>query len=155
MAKEWVEKLASDIKEKDHHAAEEFKRQEHLNRVMATKGKEFFEGVIAQLREDITELTQALEGDVTASATKIQVQHGNPSAYNITRERFPQVTGNVATDGKSIVFTDQARRKSTKLEFHVGANDGLSVRGMFGQDARHFNHPSELAKYIMEELFSV
>ena len=46
MAKEWIENLAQDIKQKNREAAENYGRTQHYAGVMAEQGKEFFVGLV-------------------------------------------------------------------------------------------------------------
>ena len=53
MAKEWIENLAQDVKQKNREAAENYGRTQHYAGVMAEHGKEFFVGLVADLKENV------------------------------------------------------------------------------------------------------
>jgi hypothetical protein len=156
MAKEWIQKIADEIKHKEHGPAEQAAKAQRHQHILTTKGKIFFEELIASLREDIDELKAALKGDITDAPTSIQ--GSMLTNLTITRTQFPQVQANISYAHDRITLGQQlqsGQNRAISYSFHVGEGEGISVREMFGENVKHFNHPNELAKHIMELLFSV
>src|SRR5580658_8705463 len=87
MAKEWIETLAQNIKQKNHDAAEDYNREQHKLGIIAEKGKPFFDAVVSCLEDDIREIRSQLQGDVTAA--DITLKTINATQISITRSRFP------------------------------------------------------------------
>jgi hypothetical protein len=50
MAKEWIENLATEIKQKNREAAEEFGRQQHQADVIGSQGRVFFADMVRSWR---------------------------------------------------------------------------------------------------------
>ena len=156
MAKEWVQKLAQDIKHSEHHAAEEAARQQRHQFVLTTKGKLFYDEMLSALRADIAELNEALKGDVTDVG--ITLQNQGPQMQIINRPNFPRVNATLQylKDKISLQYpTAQGQSTAMQYVFHVGEHEGISAREAFGENAKHFNHPVDLAKHLMEMLFTV
>jgi hypothetical protein len=87
--KDWIENLAREIKDKDHVAATATLHAEHVDNVLRTKGMQFYEDVERYLREDVSELEQALQGDVTESPITVSAQtNGSSQQIAINRHRF-------------------------------------------------------------------
>ena len=157
MAKEWIEKLAEDIKTKEHKPAEEFAKEQRRLEALNRKGRLFYDELFKTLASDIAELNLALSGDVTGSTITIgPVPSAHNVNFNITRPNFPKVTAAIRYSRDNIVFAytqQNGVQMSVQYTFHVGENEGVSVKEAFGESAKHFNHPAELAKHIMELLF--
>jgi hypothetical protein len=158
MAKEWIEHLAQDIKQRNHEAAEEYGRAQHYAGIIDSEGKAFF---VAQ--EDVAALRAQLQGDLTSSETAVQpVKAGE---VKITRSRFPWVDARLTHQGETITL-DYAKtpgvaadptldRKTCAVAFKVAPDDTLSVEDAFAPQPRQYRQPEELARRITEILFGV
>jgi hypothetical protein len=159
MAKDWIEKLADDIKTREHKPAEEFMKEQRRIEVISRKGRLYYDELFKALTADITELNQALKGDVTAFRITITATPGGPGSnvIGIARDNFPRVQASLAYTRDHISASGLIRNgqdMGRTFSFHLGEGEGVSVREAFGEDAKHFNHPTEFAKYIMELLFT-
>jgi hypothetical protein len=153
MAKEWIEKLAAEIKEKDLEPAEKLAREKYVDNIITVKGRAFYDQLVETLVADIQELKASFEG--TSLAIPITVQR-QPTVVSVKRDNFPRVEAKVHYTKEAISLNYAAPPQlSPAYRFHVGEGEGISVRETFGENAKHFNHPAELAKHIMELLFKV
>lgn len=161
MATEWIEKLADEIKQKNHKAAEDYGRAQHYAGIIAERGKGFFVALVQCLREDVDALRSQLQGDLTAAET--QVQTSRADEVKIARSRFPWVDA-LLTHHDDTITLDYAKgpgvegdpkmgRVVRAFSFEVGTDDGLFVRDAFAEPGREYKQPEELARRIMEMLF--
>jgi hypothetical protein len=163
MAEEWIEKLAQDIKQKDHEAAEDYGRSQHYAGIISDQGKVFFLALVNSLQENVEALRRALQGDVTSA--EIGVQTIKADEVKITRARFPWVDAQVIHKDDTITL-DYAKgagvqgdpkidRKTTTFAFKVSQDDSsLYMEDGFSAEPQRYARPEELAKRIMEILFS-
>ncbi|WP_348267173.1 hypothetical protein P8936_15350 [Edaphobacter paludis] len=163
MAKDWIESLASDIKQKNHEAAELYGREQHNAAIIADLGMPFFTTLASCLEEDIAEIRRELQGDLTSSDTTFQIINGND--VKLTRSRFPWFDAHVTHQDAKIVL-DYAKdrgvagdpnldRKIVHFDFNVATDDGFSIQEAFSDNPRRFQTPEELAKHIIELLFQI
>jgi hypothetical protein len=163
MAKEWIEKLAQDIKQKNHEAAEDYGRAQHYEGIVAAQGKEFFVALVLALQEDVDALRSQLQGDLTSSETRVQTTKADE--VKVTRSRFPWVDARLTHHGDTISL-DYAKgaglagdagldRKTATFTFRVAPDDVLSVEDAFADRPQSYPHPEDLARRIAELLFSV
>ena len=161
MATEWIEKLADEIKQKNRDAAEEYGRAQHYAGIVATRGKEFFVALVQCMQGDVEALRSRLQGDPTASETRVQTSR--PDEVRITRSRFPWVDARL-THKDDTVLLDYAKgagvegdakmgRVTRAFAFQVGTDDGLFARDAFAEPGREYRKPEELARRIVEMLF--
>jgi hypothetical protein len=161
MATEWIEKLADGIKQKNHEAAEEYGRAQHYAGIVSARGKEFFLALVQYLQEYVDALRGQLQGDLTASETRVQTSP--PDEVKITRARFPWVDARLTHQGDTIKL-DYAKRPGAEgdptmdrvtraFSFQVGADDGLFVRDAFAEPGRVYKKPEDLARQMIEMLF--
>ena len=161
MAKEWIENLAQNIKQKNHEAAEDYGREQHNAAIIADLGMPFFTTLISCLEEDFAEIRRQLQGDLTSSDTNVQIVNGND--VKLTRSRFPWFDSHVTHQEDNIVL-DYAKtrgatgdpnfdRKTVHFAFHVAKDDSFSVQESFNDNPRSFQTPDELARRIVELLF--
>jgi len=161
MAIEWIEKLAEEIKQKNHEAAEEYGRAQHYAGIVSARGKEFFLALVQYLQEYVDALRSQLQGDLTASETRMQTSRADE--VKITRTRFPWVDARLTHQGDTIKL-DYAKRPGADGDptmdrvtraflFQVGADDVLFVRDAFAEPGREYKQPEELARRMMEMLF--
>lgn len=163
MAKDWIENLAQDIRQKNHEAAEAYGREQHNAAIIADLGMPFFTALVSCLEEDVTEIRRSLQGDLTSADTAIQTI--TASEVKLTRSRFPWFDARVTHQGANIVL-DYAKdrgtsgdpgldRKTVYFAFNVAKNDAFSIQESFSDNPRHFQTPEELARHITEMLFEV
>ncbi len=161
MAEEWIEKLAEEIKQKNREAAEQYDRAQHYAGIVATRGKEFFVALVQCVQEDVEALRSRLQGDATASETRVQTSRAEE--VRITRSRFPWVDARL-THKDDTILLDYAKaagvegdakmgRVTRAFSLEVGADDGLFVRDAFAEPGREYRKPEELARRIVEMLF--
>jgi hypothetical protein len=163
MNKEWIANLAQDIKQKAHEAAEDYGRSQHQDGIITAKGRPFFAALALCLEEDVNEIKRQLQGDVTASDTTLKTN--GASEIKLTRSRFPWFDADI-THRDSIIVLDYAKglgvagdpaldRKSAHFDFHVDSDDTLSIKEAFGDNPKQFREPAELARHIIQLLFTV
>lgn len=162
MAKEWIENLAQDIKQRNREAAAEYGRAQHYAGVISTLGKEFFVALVFCLRENVDALRSQLQGDLTSSETA--VENIKPDEVKITRARFPWVDARL-THHEDIISLDYAKglgaegdpgldRKTRSFAFQVAPDDSLSVQDAFAEPPQRYQKAEDLARHITEFLFS-
>ena len=161
--KEWIANLAQDIRQKGHEAAENYGRSQHRAEIATTQGRQFFTAFAHSLEDDVNEIKRQLQGDVTSSDTMFQSI--SPTELKLTRSRFPWFDARIIYQDPDIVL-DYAKglgvagnpaldRKSCHFAFHVDDDDRLSLHESFNDNARQFQQPEELARYIVELLFQL
>jgi hypothetical protein len=164
MAKEWIEQLAQEIKEKNREAAEEFGRQQHQNDIIETQGRIFFTDMVRALEDNFTQIRRLLQGDPTSA--EIATATTGATQVRLTRARFPWFDAHIThQDGrmtleyakeKGVVGDETLAEKKTLIfDFKVGADDKLWVEDAFGDTPRKYAAPDELAERITEILFAV
>lgn len=163
MAKDWIESLASNIKQKNHQAAEVYGREQHNAAIIADLGMPFFTSLVSCLEEDIAEIRRELQGDLTSSDTTVQIIAAND--VKLTRSRFPwfdahviQKDGNIVLDyakDRGVGGDPNLDRKIVHFAFNVATDDTVSIEEAFSDHPRRFQTPEELAKHIIELLFQV
>jgi hypothetical protein len=163
MAKEWIDKLARDIKQKNREAAEDYGREQHYAGIVSTSGKEFFVALVICLQENVNALRSRLQGAPVASETEVQTIKADEA--KITRARFPWVDAQLIHRGDTITL-DYAKgpglqgdpavdRKTSAFVFKVAADDTMFVQEAFAGRPHRYEQPEELARHITEILFSV
>jgi hypothetical protein len=161
MAKEWIETLAQDIKQKNHEAAEDYNREQHKLGIIADKGKPFFDATVACLEDDVLEIRRRLQGDVTSA--DITLKKINSSEISLTRPRFPWFDARLTHTGAAIVL-DYAQgrgvagvpsldRRSVHFAYTVAPDDSFSLQQSFSDHPTPFQDPDSLAKEILQLLF--
>jgi hypothetical protein len=162
MAEEWIEKLAQDIKQTDHEAAEDYGRSQHYAGIVADLAPGYFLALAQSLTDNVESLRRALQGDVTAAETGVQTIKADE--IKITRARFPWVDARVTHTGDTITL-DYARgpgvagdpaidRTTCALEFKVAPDDTLYVEDSFAAAPQQYKHAEDLARRITEMLFT-
>jgi hypothetical protein len=163
MPDHWIESLATQIRDKDRTAAEDFARAQHNSAVIAEKAKPFFVSLVQSLQDDINALRTALQGDLTASETGLQTLRS--CEVKISRARFPWVDATLEHVGEAIkleyvkapgVAEDHAtlEPKSCTFTFRVTEDDAVYIADMFSAEPANFYEPEELARRIAEMLFT-
>jgi len=162
MAKEWIEQLAQEIKQKNHGAAEDYGRSQHYAGIVETQGKEFFVAMVLSLQENVDALRSQLQGDLTSSETRVQTSKADE--VKITRARFPWIDARLSHHDETITL-DYAKgpglegdpkldRKTFSFAFQVAPDDTLSVQDAFVDPPQQYKTPEELARRITEVLFA-
>jgi hypothetical protein len=161
MAKEWIEQLAQDIKQRNHEAAEDYGRAQHYAGIVSTRGKEFFVALVLSLQENVDALRSQLQGDLTSSETRVQTTKANEVKVN--RSRFPWIDARLTHQDETITL-DYAKspglpadptldRKTRTFAFQVAPDDTLSVQDAFSDPPRAYPTPEDLARHLTELLF--
>ena len=164
MAKEWIEKLTQEIREKNREAALEFGRQQHINDVIETQGRIFFSDMVRALEDNFTQIRRLLQGDPTSA--EIATATTGATQVRLTRARFPWFDAHITHDGGKITLEYAkelavagdpalAQPKSLIFDFKVAPDDKLSVEDAFGVAPQSYATPEELAERITEILFAV
>jgi hypothetical protein len=162
MAKEWIERLAQDIKQRNHEAAEDYGRAQHYAGIVSTRGKEFFVALVLALQENVDGLRSQLQGDLTSSETRVQTT--KVDEVKVTRSRFPWIDARLSHREETILL-DYAKgpglpsdpavdRKSASFAFRVAPDDTLSVEDAFVDPPRSYAKPEDLGRHITELLFA-
>jgi hypothetical protein len=162
MAEEWIEKLAQDIKQKDHEAAEDYGRSQHYAGIISDLGKGFFLALAQCLTDNVEALRRGLQGDVTSAETGVQTIKADE--IKITRARFPWVDARVIHNQDTITL-DYARgpgvagdpnidRITSSFAFKVAQDDSLYAENAFAAEPLQYKKPEDMARRIMEILFA-
>jgi hypothetical protein len=157
----WIDKLASEIRERNREAAQSYGREQHFAAVVERLGAAFFLKLTTQLEQDIDALRRRLQGDITSA--EMAVQSPRAGELRITRERFPWVDATITHRGDTILV-DYARsegvggdpmldRKSHAFTLRAGGDDRLYAENSFAEQPDRFDTPEELARAILELLF--
>ena len=167
MSQPWIEKLAEDVKQKGHDAAEAYGRQLHRSGIIAEQGKTFFTALVLVLEQDFAEMRSQLQGSAVSCETS--VQRNSPSEARLTRSRFPWFDATLKHAAEDIVLEyEQGRgvaneqlthpstdRQTAHFSFQVDAADRMTIAESFDETQRQFAQPEDLAKHIVELLFHV
>jgi len=164
MAKEWIENLATEIKQKNREAAEEFGRQQHQADVIGSQGRTFFADMVRSLEDNFTQIRRQLQGDPTSA--EIAILTTGSTQVRLTRTRFPWFDAHIThEDGKitlefardrGIVADPTLVDKTTLVfDFHISPEDKLWVEDAFGDTPQKYETPDDLAQRITEILFQV
>jgi hypothetical protein len=164
MDREWVEKLAGEIKQKNHEAAERYGRDQHYAGIIAEGGGGFFVALVERLQENVEGIRRVLQGDATAAEMGVERGAG-AHEIRITRARFPFVDARVIHHADTITLDYakdagvaggvKAERTVRGFVFRVGTDDGLYVEDGFADRPGRYETAEELARKITEILFSV
>jgi hypothetical protein len=161
MAETWIEDLAQDIKQRNREAAEEYGRAQHLDGVIAERGKSFFIAFVTSLKENVDALRRQLQGDLVSADSSVQTIKADE--VKITRARFPWVDARLVHREDTIVL-DYAKgigvggdpamdRKTRTYAFKVSPDDTLFLEDAFDEQPQRYTQPEELARHITEVLF--
>jgi len=164
MAKEWIENLATEIKQKNREAAEEFGRQQHQADIIGTQGRIFFGDMVRSLEDNFTQIRRQLQGDPTSA--EIAVLTSGATQVRLTRSRFPWFDAHILHEDKAITLEyakdlgvvgdpTLADKKTLVFEFRVSPEDKLWVEDAFGDIPQKYVTPDELAQRITEILFTI
>lgn len=167
MAKEWIEELAEQIRQKNREAAEKYGRDQHYAGVIASLGKEYFVRLATELREDVETLRRQLQGDATAAETAVETIRAGE--VKIRRARFPWVEAVLRHRDETILLEyakepgtrpslggdAAAELKTRSFAFRVAPDDSLYVEEAFADAPRRYEQPEALAREIVEILFAV
>jgi hypothetical protein len=162
MAKEWIENLTQEIKQKNREAAETYGRDQHYAGIIGTLGKEYFVALVSCIQENVDGIRRQLQGDATSAETGVEIIKADE--IRITRARFPWVDARVIHKDDTITL-DYAKdagvqgdpkldRKTRTYAFHVAQDDSLYVQDAFADQPRDYKQPEELAQQITEVLFA-
>ena len=162
MAKEWIEQLAQDIKQRNHQAAEDYGRSQHYSGIISNQGKEFFVALVQCLQENVDAIRSQLQGDLTSSETRVQTSKADE--VKITRSRFPWIDARLTHHDDTLTL-DYATapgqmgdltvaRKTATFAFKVAPDDTLSIQDAFADPPHSYPKPEDLARRITELLFS-
>lgn len=162
MAKEWIDDLAQDIKQRNRDAAQEYGRAQHYSGIISAAGKEFFVSLVSSLQDNVGALRNQLQGDPVSADTALQTIQVNE--VKITRARFPWVDARLIHRDDTIAL-DYAKalglagdpaldRKARIFTFRVAADDTPFVEDAFAEPAQQYRRPEDLARHITEILFA-
>jgi hypothetical protein len=163
MSENWIGQLATEIKQKDREAAEDYARAQHYAGVAVERGRDFFFTVVQCLQDDVDALRRELQGDVTSA--EMALERVRPDEVRVTRARFPWVDARLTRSDDAITL-DYAKgpgtardplqdRMTRSFTFRVAADEKLRLEEAFTAEARSYETPEEFARAVMEILFSV
>jgi hypothetical protein len=164
MAKEWIENLATEIKQKNREAAEEFGRSQHQADIIESQGRVFFGDMVRSLEDNFTQIRRQLQGDPTSA--EIAVMTTGATQVRLTRSRFPWFDAHIThEDGKiTLEYAKDlgvtgdpalADKKTLVFDFKVSPEDKLWVEDAFGDTPQKYETPDDLARKITEILFGI
>jgi len=163
MGENWIGQLATEIKQKDREAAEDYARAQHYAGVAVERGRDFFFTVVQCLQDDVDALRRELQGDVTSA--EMALERVRPDEVRITRARFPWVDARLTRADDAITLDyakglgtagdPQQNRVTRSFAFRVTGDERLRVEEAFTAETRGYETPEEFARAVMEMLFSV
>jgi hypothetical protein len=163
MSDNWIGQLATEIRQKDREAAQDYARAQHYAGVAAERGRGFFIDVVNCLQQDVDALRRELQGDVTSA--EMALDRVRPDEARITRARFPWVDARL-THSDDAITLDYAKgtgtagdprqdRVTRSFAFRVGQDEKLRVEEAFAAQPKSCETAEEFARAVMEILFSV
>jgi hypothetical protein len=167
MAQEWIETLATELREKGREAAENYGREQHRAGIIEAEGKVFFLALASALDQDFTEIRSQLQGSAVACETS--VLKTSPIEVKLTRGRFPWFDATLKHDGPNVAL-DYAQDRGTtpdeplsgttprtvkQFHFEVDRLDHMAITEAFGDQPQKFDKPEDFARHIIELLFKV
>ena len=163
MAKEWLDNLAQQIKQKNREAAEEFGRQQHQSDIISTQGRAFFTDLVHTLEDNFTAMRRALQGDPTSA--EIGIATTGATQVHLTRSRFPWFDAHITHKDPTITLEyakelgvagdpKLAKRTTLVFDFKVDPSDKLYVQDAFGDMPKNYASAEDLAQRITEILFA-
>lgn len=167
MSREWIESLASGLKEKGREPAEAYARKQHQDGIIGAEGKVFFTALVMNLEQDVAEVRSQLQGSAISCETSLTRE--SPTQVRLNRGRFPWFDATLRHDEASVILeyvqgrglpggqslVNGADRQVISFSFLVDAQDRLSVSEAFGKAPCEFKEPQDLARSIVERLFKV
>jgi hypothetical protein len=162
MSESWIGQLATEIKQKDREAAEDYARAQHYAGVAVERGRDFFFTVVQCLQDDVDALRRELQGDVTSA--EMTLESVRPAEVRITRARFPWVDARLTHSDDAITLDyakgagtagdPQQDRATRSFAFRVGQDEKLRVEEAFAAQPKNCETAEEFARAVMEILFS-
>ncbi len=163
-AKEWIENLTQEIKQKNREAAEEFGRAQHQADIIGAQGRIFFGDMLRSLEDNFTQIRRQLQGDPTSA--EVGILTTGATAAHLTRSRFPWFDAHIALHEHTIameyakefgipVDPKLVERKTLLFDFHVDPEDKLSVQDAFGDMPKSYTTADDLARKVTEILFEI
>jgi hypothetical protein len=163
MSDNWIGQLATQIKQTDREAAQDYARAQHYAGVAAERGRGFFIDVVNCLQQDVDALRRELQGDVTSA--EMTLERVRPAEVRITRARFPWVDARLTHSDDAITLDyakgagtagdPQQDRVTRSFAFRVGQDEKLRVEEAFAAQPKSCETAEEFARAVMEILFSV
>lgn len=159
MAEEWLERLARQIKDKEHKGAEDAARSRQRIQALGDKGPIFWKSFSDALDASITDLKGLLEGDVTLSEGPLHFGI-DPSTQQVTLSKaaFPTVrftaTPRFEREMAEITYVHAgggSEATSMSCQFAISNEGRVTMR----LDGRGFANPTDAATFVMERLFRI
>ena len=159
MTEEWLLRLANQIKDRERRPAEESAQTRRRVTVLKQKGPAFWKSFSDSLDQNVGELKNLLEGDVTLAEGPLMYSFNNSSLQiDLSKAAFPIVRFNATPhfEREMAEITYQAagatvQPVSMKCRFETNGDGRLTMR----LDGRPFNDPVDAATFVMERLFRI
>lgn len=164
MAEDWLKRLAGEIKEKDHTAAEEKARADHELVLIKEHGSVLWRSFTDFLIKYVGDMKADLHEDITLQEGPLDIRVEPKSGkIDINKEAFPYVSFMAAPQYPQriaqvfyAVFNPKAPAGSHSntvmpCRFEVNPQNRVYLQ----LDGKPFHEANEAAKYIMEKLFTI
>jgi len=161
MPEEWIAEIIRNIKEKDHGAAEQVRREEHVKKIISDKAPIFWRAVADFLDKFIEEIGHGLQGDVTAGHMTFQLNTGNhtitfgKSAFPYVEfEAIPKFTNGtvsmkLAKNNPLPPQESEAKSSTIPCRFEVQDDDVLILQ----LNGHAYSEAEQAAKWIIQKAF--
>ena len=159
MTEEWLEKLASQIKDRERKGAEEASRARFKIQLLGQRGPLFWKSFSDALQEHVLTLKNLLEGDVTLvegplsfafDATTLQITLAKSAFPTVRFDATPRFDRGMA----EITYLSAGQRSEpTAMSCQLEINNDARVTMRL--DGRTFTHPAQAATFVMERLFHI
>ncbi len=162
MAKDWIESLTQEIKQKNHDAAEEFAHAQHLAEVIANQGKVFFGDLKLCLEENFNQIRKILQGDPTSA--EITLVNTGATQVRMTRSRFPWFDAHITHQDPMIKLeylkdsglgaAPEPEQKCLLFNFKCSDDDVVTLEETNSEPPQSYKTAEEVARRITEVLFA-
>ena len=157
MHEEWLQRLANDIREKEHKAAEEAARARVRIQLLTAKGPVFWKAFADSLHENVLALRNLLEGDVTLTEGPLSFTFDPVTQQvQLAKAAFPAV---------QLAAVPHFEEETAEITYRSPGSGGEpasmacrfgftpDTRLMMHLDGRAFGSPAEAATFITDRLF--
>jgi hypothetical protein len=159
MAEEWLEKLASQIKDKERKGAEDAARSRYRSQLIGQRGPLFWKSFSDALQEHVASLGNLLEGDVTLAegplsfafdTTTLEISFAKAAFPTVYFKAIPKFDRGLA----EITYLSAGHRSEAvpmSCQLEISTEGRVTMR----LDGRTFTHPGAAATFVMERLFHI
>jgi len=159
MTEEWLETLATQIKDRERNGAEEAARARFRTQLLGQRGPVFWKSFSDSLQQHITNLRNLLEGDVTLTEGPLSFAFDMTTLeISFAKAAFPTVQFNATPRfdrGMAEITYLAAGQKTEPLSMSCQmeiSNDGRVTMRLEG---KNFTNPAAVSTFVMGKLFHI